>query len=192
MPWEHGLQEFKVMIKKDEIFKIGIFNKPHGVKGEVSFTFTDDIFDRVDCEYLVCLLDGIFVPFFIEEYRFRSDTTALVKLEGVDTAEKARMFTNVEVYFPKKYVEQDDETEDIPTWNFFIGFKVKDVRHGDLGEIVAVDASTMNVLFAIEKDGEELLLQRQSSLMNTFLLVAVYGHIRRRDNLFFDVVPHST
>ena len=40
MPWEHGLQEFKVMIKKDEIFKIGIFNKPHGVKGEVSFTFT--------------------------------------------------------------------------------------------------------------------------------------------------------
>ena len=82
MPWEHGLQEFKVMIKKDEIFKIGIFNKPHGVKGEVSFTFTDDIFDRVDCEYLVCLLDGIFVPFFIEEYRFRSDTTALVKLEG--------------------------------------------------------------------------------------------------------------
>ncbi len=158
MPWEHGLQEFKVMIKKDEIFKIGIFNKPHGVKGEVSFTFTDDIFDRVDCEYLVCLLDGIFVPFFIEEYRFRSDTTALVKLEGVDTAEKARMFTNVEVYFPKKYVEQDDETEDIPTWNFFIGFKVKDVRHGDLGEIVAVDDSTMNVLFAIEKDGEELLL----------------------------------
>ena len=95
------------MIKKDEVFKIGIFNKPHGVKGEISFTFTDDIFDRVECEYLVCLLDGIFVPFFIEEYRFRSDTTALVKLEGVDTSEKARMFTNVEVYFPKKYVSSD-------------------------------------------------------------------------------------
>lgn len=31
------------MIKKDEVFKIGIFNKPHGVKGEISFTFTDDI-----------------------------------------------------------------------------------------------------------------------------------------------------
>ena len=44
------------------------------------------------------------------------------------------MFTNVEVYFPKKYVEQDDETEDIPTWNFFIGFKVKDVRHGAGGD----------------------------------------------------------
>ena len=49
----------------------------------MQFTFTDDIFDRVDCDYLICLLDGIFVPFFIEEYRFRSDSTALVKLEEI-------------------------------------------------------------------------------------------------------------
>ena len=62
------------MIKKDEVFKIGVFNKPHGVKGELSFTFTDDIFDRVDCDYLICLLDGIMVPFFVEEYRFRSSS----------------------------------------------------------------------------------------------------------------------
>ncbi|WP_455671883.1 ribosome maturation factor RimM [Phocaeicola sp.] len=153
------------MIKKDDVFKIGIFNKPHGVKGEISFTFTDDIFDRVEAEYLICLLNGILVPFFIEEYRFRSDTTALIKLEGVDTSEKARMFTNVEVYFPKKFVEEEEETEDIPTWNFFIGFKVKDVRYGDLGEIVDVDDSTMNVLFAIEKDGEEILLPAHEEFM---------------------------
>ena len=66
------------MIKKEEVYKIGLFNKPHGIHGELQFTFTDDIFDRVDCDYLICLLDGIFVPFFIEEYRFRSDSTALV------------------------------------------------------------------------------------------------------------------
>ena len=62
------------MIRKEEVYKIGIFNKPHGIHGELSFTFMDDIFDRVEAEYLICLLDGIFVPFFIEEYRFRSDT----------------------------------------------------------------------------------------------------------------------
>lgn len=143
-----------------------MFNKPHGVKGELSFTFTDDIFDRVDCDYLVCLLDGIFVPFFIEEYRFRSDTTALVKLEKIDTADKARIFTNVDVYFPKKYVDEEEENGDaIPTWNYFIGFKVKDVNHGELGEIVAVDDSTMNVLFVIEKNGEEILLPAHEEFM---------------------------
>lgn len=143
------------MIKKEEVFKIGVINKPHGVKGEVSFTFTDDIFDRVDCEYLILLLDGILVPFFMEGYRFRSDNSALVKFEDIDTAEQARRFTNVEVYFPKKYM---DEQEDVTSWNFFTGFRVEDVRHGYLGEITNVDDSTLNVLFAIEKDGEELLL----------------------------------
>ena len=143
------------MIRKEEVFKIGVINKPHGVKGEVSFTFTDDIFDRVDCDYLILLMDGILVPFFMEEYRFRSDNVALVKFEDIDTAEQARKFTNVEVYFPKKFM---DEQEDVTSWNFFIGFRVEDVHHGYLGEITDVDDTTMNVLFAIEKDGEELLL----------------------------------
>lgn len=144
------------MIKKEEVFKIGVINKPHGVKGEVSFSFTDDIFDRVeDCDYLILMMDGILVPFFWEEYRFKSDNVALVKFEGIDTAERAKMFTNVEVYFPKKYMDEQDE---ITSWNFFVEFQVNDVRHGALGEIVDVDDATMNVLFVIEKEGEELLL----------------------------------
>lgn len=143
------------MIRKEEVFKIGVINKPHGVKGEVSFTFTDDIFDHVDCDYLILLMDGILVPFFMEEYRFRSDNVALVKFEDIDTAEQARKFTNVEVYFPKKFM---NEQEDVTSWNFFIGFRVEDVHHGYLGEITDVDDTTINVLFSIEKDGEELLL----------------------------------
>lgn len=153
------------MIRKEDVVRIGTFNKPHGVKGELSFTFTDDIFDRVNCDYFICLLDGIFVPFFLEEYRFRSETTALVKLERVDNAEQARKFTNVEVYFPKSLVDED-ESEDIPTWNYFAGFQVNDIHAGFLGEIVAVDDSTMNVLFAIERDnGEEILLPAHEEFM---------------------------
>lgn len=144
------------MIKKEEVFKIGLINKPHGIKGEVSFSFTDDIFDRVDGDYLVLLLDGILVPFFIEEYRFRSDNVALVKFEGIESAERARMLTNTEVYFPKKYMEEDEEI--IASWNFFIGFKVEDIHHGYLGRITSVDDSTMNVLFVIEQGENELLL----------------------------------
>ena len=144
------------MIKKEEVFKIGIINKPHGVKGEVSFTFTDDIFGRVeDCDYLVLLLDGILVPFFIEEYRFRSDNVALVKFEGIDSTEKARTLTNVEVYYPVKFM---DDQEEISSWNYFIGFRVEDIHHGCLGTVVDVDDATMNVLFVIENGDEEVLL----------------------------------
>ena len=144
------------MIKKEEVFKIGIINKPHGVKGEVAYTFTDDIFDRVeDCDYLVLLLDGILVPFFIEEYRFRSDNVALVKFEGIDSTEKARTLTNVEVYYPVKFM---DDQEEISSWNYFIGFRVEDIHHGCLGTVVDVDDATMNVLFVIENGDEEVLL----------------------------------
>lgn len=152
------------MIKKEEVYKIGLFNKPHGIHGELQFTFTDDIFDRVDCDYLICLFDGIFVPFFIEEYRFRSDSTALVKLEGIDTAERARMFTNVEVYFPVKHAEEAEDGE--LSWNFFVGFRMEDVRHGELGEVVEVDTTTVNTLFVVEQeDGEELLIPAQEEFI---------------------------
>ena len=151
------------MIKKEEVYKIGLFNKPHGIHGELQFTFTDDIFDRVDCDYLVCLLDGIFVPFFMEEYRFRSDSTALVKLEGVDTAERARMFTNVEVYFPVKHAEEAGEGE--LSWEFFVGFRMEDVHHGMLGEVVDVDTATVNTLFIVEREGEELLVPAQEEFI---------------------------
>lgn len=144
------------MIRENEVYKIGVFNKPHGIHGELSFTFTDDIFDRVEAEYIVCRMDGILVPFFIEEYRFRSDTAALMKLEGVDTAERARMFTNVEVFFPKTHAERADLSE--LSWNYFIGFRLEEVRHGHLGEVTDIDNSTLNTLFIVDHRGEELLI----------------------------------
>ena len=151
------------MIRKEEVYKIGIFNKPHGIHGELSFTFTDDIFDRVEAEYFICLLDGIFVPFFIEEYRFRSDSSALVKLEGIDTAERARMFTNVEVYFPVKHAEGAGDGSSVGS--FFVGFRMEDTRYGVLGEVVDVDTSTVNTLFVVDKKEEELLIPAQEEFI---------------------------
>ncbi|MDO4948648.1 MAG: ribosome maturation factor RimM [Bacteroidales bacterium] len=144
------------MIKPEEVVKIGMFNKPHGVRGELMFSFTNDIFDRTDCDYVVCMMDGILVPFFIEEYRFRSDTTALMKLERINTAEEARQFTNIDVYFPMKYIDEVDD--DIVSWQFFEGFQVIDTHHGPLGTIVAVDDSTANVLFVIEDERHREIL----------------------------------
>lgn len=144
------------MIRKEEVYKIGMFNKPHGIHGELQFTFTDDIFDRADCDYMVCLLDGIFVPFFVSEYRFRSDSTALVKLEGIDSAERARMFTNIDVYFPVAHVEEAEAGE--LSWNFFIGFQMEEIHYGLLGEVTDVDTTTVNTLFVVDHQGEELLV----------------------------------
>ena len=106
------------MIRREDVYRIGKIGKPHGVKGEVSFQFDDDIFDRTDADFLILELDGILVPFFMEEYRFRSDSLALMKLEGIDTQERARELTNCEVFFPR---EQQDDEENL-SWAAIIGF----------------------------------------------------------------------
>ncbi|MCD8260770.1 MAG: ribosome maturation factor RimM [Bacteroides sp.] len=153
------------MICKEEIYKIGIINKPHGIHGEVLFTFTDDIFDRVDCDYLVCLMDGIYIPFFLEEYRFRTDTTALVKFEDVDSDQKARRFTNVEVWFPVKYAAESREEE--YSWDYFCGFQAENMELGVIGTITEVDTATINTLFVVDREGEEILIPAQEDFIET-------------------------
>ena len=136
------------MIKKEEVYKIGRIGKAHGVKGEVSFSFDDDVFDRVDAEYLILEVDGILVPFFMEEYRFRSDNTALVKFEDIDTQDRARELTNCDVYFLRS--EADDEEEEL-SYSFLVGFDIIDDQSGQkVGKIASIDDNTLNILFELE------------------------------------------
>ena len=46
-----------------------------------------------------------------------------------------------------------------------MGFRVKDKKHGELGSIVEVDDSTVNTLFVIDHDGEELLIPAQEEFI---------------------------
>ena len=136
------------MIRAEEVYKIGRLGKAHGVKGEVSFQFDDDIFDRVDADYLVLDIDGILVPFFMEEYRFRSDTVCLVKFSGIDTQQRAQELTGCDVFFPRTLAEEGDE---MPSLASLVGFKiVNDVNGETVGRIAAIDDSTVNILFELE------------------------------------------
>ena len=137
------------MIKQEEVFRIGRLGKAHGIHGEVTFQFDDDVFDRVDADYLVIGVEGMLVPFFIEEYRFRSDSVALVKFEGVDSQERARELTNCDVFFPRQLAET---AADQPlTYASLVGFTIVDAATGrHVGVIDSVDESTMNILFCLD------------------------------------------
>ena len=110
--------------------------------------FDDDVFDRVDADYLVLELDGILVPFFMEEYRFRSDSTALVKFEDIDTQDRARELTNCDVYFPRSLADDDEEEL---SWTFLVGLDIVEAKTGKkVGTIASIDDSTANILFELE------------------------------------------
>lgn len=144
------------MIALDEAYKIGQLGKPHGFKGEVSFSFSSDVWDRVDADYLLLLLDGILVPFFLEEYRFRGEHSALLKFVDLDTADDVGEYCGVEVYFPYSLTPEDEE-EDY-TWAYFVGFTVEDEKAGILGKIAHVNEDTQNVLFEVASPQGTLLI----------------------------------
>ena len=136
------------MIKQEEVYKIGRLGKSHGVRGEISFLFDDDVFDRVDADYLILDIDGILVPFFIEEYRFRSDATALMKFEGIASQERARELTGCDVYFPRNLAASDDDSI---SWSAIVGFDIIDAStNKSIGRIASIDDSTLNILFCLE------------------------------------------
>ena len=118
------------------------------MKGEVSFQFDDDIFDTSDADYLILEIDGILVPFFIEEYRFRNDALALVKFCDVDTQQRASELTGCDVYFPRSIA---DESTEGPSLAMLVGFDIVDASNNAVvGKIASVDDTTQNILFELE------------------------------------------
>lgn len=140
------------MIRDEEVYKIGVIGKTHGVKGELNFTFSDDVFDRVNADYIILRIDGILVPFFIDEYRFRSDDRVLITLHDIDTAEKAQNLVGIEVFFP--FALSDKSREDVICFNDLIGFTVE-----GLGTVTGIDDYTDNILLEVRTDeGKQILI----------------------------------
>jgi len=118
--------------------------------------FTTDVFDREDVSYVVLEIDGIFVPFFIDEYRFKTTETALIKFDSINSEPQAKDLAGLTVYLPKTFLEkvEDNEIE----LDYFVGFDLIDKQAGLIGEITEVDQTTENALFVILRDNEELLI----------------------------------
>ena len=156
------------MINPEDVFKIGQFAKPHGIKGEITLLIDYDVSDSWDESeeepFIICDMDGILVPFFIEDYRYKGNTSLLIKLEDVNTEADAREFSNRAVYYPLDKVDPEELAGEI-TWDNFIGFTVIDENKGEIGEITHVDDTTLNVLLQIDHNGQDILLPAAEELI---------------------------
>lgn len=137
------------MIRLEEISPIGIFGKTHGIKGEINLELNVD-FDLENTPYIIVDIDGIFVPFFINDYRYKSDTVALVQFENIDTEERVRPFFGKKAYVKKEVL--DDGEEDELSINYYVGFTMLTPQRTVIGQIVEIDDSTANVLFVLDND----------------------------------------
>ena len=136
-----------------DTYKIGTLTRTHGIGGELSMNFTDDVWDRADADYVFLEVDGIQVPFFLEGWRFRSDSVAMLKFQDIDSSESALEYVGADVYFPHDLTPEPSEDDEY-TWRHFTGWKVVDAIAGEIGEIEHVEDSTANNIFFV---GDKLI-----------------------------------
>lgn len=143
------------MIRKEDLCQVGQFARPHGIKGELPLVTDYDLFGETEHPYIVCEMDGIPVPFYIESYRPKGRSTILVKLEQVDGIAAAKRLVNRAVYYPQAAIRHRPEKD--AGWHQFTGYMLEDGRKGEIGRVTDVDDTTLNVLFRVDCNGKEIL-----------------------------------
>ena len=74
------------MIRREELILVGHYNKPHGVAGEISATIDVDCDVLQELSCLVSDMDGIYVPFFVNDCRVKNADTVLLSIDGIHAA----------------------------------------------------------------------------------------------------------
>ncbi|MBQ0056776.1 MAG: 16S rRNA processing protein RimM [Bacteroidales bacterium] len=159
------------MIKEDQLIEIGVITKVHGLRGEMNVNISNPVFDEVSrCPYIVCCIDGIFVPFYIESYRWKGNASILLMLDGINDVVKAGQFCGLTIYFDRKcFTRKEEEAYDAEAEEEqgLIGYMVSDVTAGPLGPITDINDQTANVLFIIDHNGTELLVPAADELIDS-------------------------
>lgn len=165
------------MILDSDVFSIGRFTRTHGIHGEIEVHFTDDVFDRGEADYVFLKIDGLYVPFFLEDYRFKGSESALFTLDGIDSDTAARELVGHTVYYPLDARPAEDE-DTISSLRAFTGFRLliidrqalAETAEGgaetsedgvptlELGTVKHVETTTANTLLTVEVEGGEDVL----------------------------------
>jgi len=144
------------MIKEKGLQKIGMFAKPHGVKGEISLITDYDIASIAGDPFIVCDIDGIRIPFFIASYRQKSTSSTLLTFENLDSEEKVKFLTGKLAYVTSELLPLNDERP--VSLDGLVGYTITDDQIGTLGKVIDVDDNTPNVLLTVDYKGNEILV----------------------------------
>ncbi len=150
------------MIEAAQLTQIGRFGKPHGVRGEVSALVDTDI-DALPCIFVE--MDGLMVPFFVENVRTKGVESVLLTIEGIDTQEKAAAFTNRPLFARTADLPDDENDEEGFYLDDLVGWTIVD-GETTIGTIEDFDDSTANYLFhVLAPDGSTIIVPASTDLI---------------------------
>lgn len=144
------------MIDFDNIILAGKILKPHGLKGEMN-VISEYPPEILNLGYPAIIdMDGIYVPFYVESYRSKNTHSALIKFQGVESAEETRRFVNKDFYLLRKdvaeYMQLDED--EIETDIDIAGYKIIDIPTGFHGRVIDTYDNGVYLLMEVESDDD--------------------------------------
>ena len=145
------------MSDTSELILVGRLGRAHGIHGEIN------LYPSIDEESMFSLaedralflhleIDGLPVPFLVEDMRGKAESSLLVKFEDVDSREEAERYDGCSVYVPSDLIDEDIEFQP----QHFIGYMLVDADDVPVGKVIDIDDNTANLLLIVErKDSDE-------------------------------------
>ena len=143
---------------------IGKFTKLHGYNGEVILC-SEGIFQKKieKTEWVFLYLDGLPVPFFVSSFYLRTDTTAIIKLEDIDSSDEMQKYVGLEVNIidlaPTSRKKRKSNSLEVE------GYKVLDKTYGEIGVAKTVINYSKNFLLQVFKGETEILIPVQEEII---------------------------
>lgn len=143
-------------MEKTDCFYFGKVIKTHGIKGEISIRIdADDPNHYREIQLLLIELGKKLIPFFPQFIKINTNK-AYVKLQDVDSIEKAAELAGADIYLPLELLPKLRGNKfyfhEVP------GFKVHDDEFGPVGLIEKVLEYPSQSVFQVIRENKEILI----------------------------------
>jgi 16S rRNA processing protein RimM len=145
--------------------KVGYLHKSHGIHGELVFIFEEEFLDSIEiASTFFVKIDGLLVPFFIKDngLKVKSGNSAYVKFKWINSGEKAREFSGLEVYLKSINIV---ETEKEFTPHIFKDFLIYNSDNLKIGFVINVNDYAGNIVLTIDYKGNETMIPFNEELV---------------------------
>ena len=142
---------------KEDCFRIGTIVKPHGVHGEIILdSNTPQVVENIK-ESVFLEIEGLLVPFFIDELKALSSQRSRIKFLWIETEQKARDMVGCAVYSLNEELGLEEE-DFAQSPKLLVDFTVHDIHLGEIGVVKEFIENPSNPLLVVEHGKKELLL----------------------------------
>ena len=152
-------------MNKNDCFFLGHVAKIHGFKGEVSIKLDVDApgnYYRLESVFIE--INEKLVPFFIDRIDIRDKGFAIVKINGIDTEEKAQDLVHTELYLPLNLLPPLKGNKFY--YHEVAGFRVIDKNRGDIGIIEQVLDFPHQAVLQVMLNEKEILIPVNDEVIN--------------------------